>query len=74
MVGALTIWIKPWALFVIFMESIYDHHKYKGRFSILYEMITNMYTEQFGMTPEGHFLTSESINIIMIIKNIYHIW
>ena len=32
MVRTLTIWMKPWALYLLFMESIYDHHKYKGGF------------------------------------------
>ena len=41
---------------------------------VTHGLMSYMYTERFGMTPEGHFLTSESIHIIMIIKNIYHIW
>ena len=62
------------ALYLIFMEYIYDHHKYKGGFSNCFEMITNVYNERFGITPGGHFLTSESMQIIMIAKNICGLW
>ena len=41
---------------------------------VFFEMITNVYTEQFLDDPWKPFLTSESMHIIMIVKNMSGLW